>query len=213
MDEMKKCSEVNSKVAILLRKVRDIQSVADNPNLSVYEKCTLIAEKSGIIDYYKRKYGDNSYRIDTIQNFLNSPMIVGADSWDEALAHVEKYLHDDSKDRLKFSTIHGVKGLEFEHVFVVSLSVGNLPSERGLKICKNKKQIDSYTEEERRLLYVACTRARKTLHFFTDNSEVSQFINDIEGTFDRGVWQTAPSVVSEEEDSGSDDDNFSIVEI
>lgn len=80
MDQMARLSVTSSKVAMLLRKVKDIQSVADDPNLSIHDKCDLIARKSGIIDYYKRKYGDDSYRIDTIQKFLDSPMIIGADS-------------------------------------------------------------------------------------------------------------------------------------
>lgn len=213
MEQMEKLSLTSSKVAMLMRKVKDIQSVADDPNLSVYEKCHEIAKKSGIIDFYRRKYGDDSYRIDTIQKFLDSPMIIGSDSWDEALSHVEKYLSDDSKDRLIFSTIHGVKGLECDHVFVVSLSLGNLPSKRGLKICKSQQQIDEYTEEERRLLYVACTRAKQTLNFFTDTPEVSPFIHDMEGTFDHGVMKTAPVNVSEEEDGVIEDGNFALEEV
>lgn len=213
MEKMERLSLTSSKVAMLMRKVRDIQSVAADPDLSVYEKCHAIAKKSGIIDFYRKKYGDDSYRIDAIQKFLDSPMILTSDSWDEALSHVEKYLSDNSKDRLIFSTIHGVKGLEYDHVFVVSLSVGNLPSKRGLKICKNQQQIDSYIEEERRLLYVACTRAKKTLNFFADTPEVSQFIHDMEGTFGRGIMKTAPVNILEEEDSGIENVNFDLDEV
>lgn len=122
-------------------------------------------------------------------------------------------MNDDSKERLNCSTIHGVKGLEFDHVLVVSLSVGNLPSKRGLKICKNQQQIDDYTEEERRLLYVACTRAKKSLHFFSDTPEVSQFIHDMEGTFERGIVKTTPIMISEDEDSGIEEVNFVIDEV
>ncbi|MCD4558107.1 ATP-dependent helicase [Schaalia sp. lx-100] len=53
------------------------------------------------------------------------------------------------------STIHAAKGLEWKHVFVIGLSEGLLPISHALS--------DQACEEERRLLYVALTRARDTL--------------------------------------------------
>jgi len=67
---------------------------------------------------------------------------------------------DQEKDTLKgikLMTIHASKGLEFETVFVVGLEEGVLPHERSLTE-------DVALEEERRLAYVALTRAKKALY-------------------------------------------------
>lgn len=58
---------------------------------------------------------------------------------------------------LRLSTIHQSKGLEFPHVFIIGLADGLFP---------NKRAIDGEgdLEEERRLFYVASTRAEKSLH-------------------------------------------------
>lgn len=65
----------------------------------------------------------------------------------------------ESKDneRLTLSTIHSAKGLEWHTVFILSMNDGYIPSSRSLG--KDKE-----IEEERRLLYVACTRAKRNLY-------------------------------------------------
>ena len=62
---------------------------------------------------------------------------------------------DDRKAAVNLMTIHSAKGLEFDVVFVVGAEQGVLPLERG-DVCD--------VEEERRLMYVAMTRARKVLY-------------------------------------------------
>jgi DNA helicase-2/ATP-dependent DNA helicase PcrA len=59
---------------------------------------------------------------------------------------------------LKLSTIHQAKGLEFDIVFVIMLGEGLFPSERSIK------GREGMLEEERRLFYVAVTRARNELY-------------------------------------------------
>jgi len=67
-------------------------------------------------------------------------------------------LIDESEDKpVVLSTIHSAKGLEWYTVFVPHLLDGLFPSARALK------QID-YIEEERRLFYVACSRAKEQLY-------------------------------------------------
>jgi DNA helicase-2/ATP-dependent DNA helicase PcrA len=60
-------------------------------------------------------------------------------------------------ERLRLSTIHQAKGLEFDIVFVIMLCDGLFPSDRSLETPQGE-------EEERRLLYVAITRARNELY-------------------------------------------------
>ncbi|MFZ5526958.1 MAG: UvrD-helicase domain-containing protein [Pseudomonadota bacterium] len=60
------------------------------------------------------------------------------------------------QDAVQLMTVHAAKGLEFDNVFITGLEEGLFPHE-------NSKDGDSL-EEERRLMYVAITRARKKLH-------------------------------------------------
>ena len=63
---------------------------------------------------------------------------------------------EDGGKRLVLSTIHSAKGLEWDTVFVINLAEGRFPSSQAV--------LPAQREEERRLLYVAATRARKQLY-------------------------------------------------
>lgn len=67
---------------------------------------------------------------------------------------IQDRLHDTDQDAVKIMTVHGAKGLEWPVVIVAGLNQGQFPITRS----------DSNLEEERRLMYVAATRARDELH-------------------------------------------------
>lgn len=89
---------------------------------------------------------------------------------------------DDSENSVTFMTVHSAKGLEFPYVFVAGLEEGIFPHNRSLM---EPEQL----EEERRLMYVAMTRARlglyllhareRTLYGESRVNAPSQFLNDI----------------------------------
>jgi len=99
------------------------------------------------------------------------------------LTDADKEEDDTEKDRVSLMTIHAAKGLEFPYVFVVGMEENLFPSQLSL----NSR---SDLEEERRLFYVALTRAEKkiTLSFSLTryrwgnliNCEPSRFIEEIE---------------------------------
>ena len=72
------------------------------------------------------------------------------------LEQESKEQHFDPKEILRLSTVHQAKGLEFQAVFVIWLADGMFPSSRSLQTQANE-------EEERRLFYVAVTRAKDHL--------------------------------------------------
>jgi DNA helicase-2/ATP-dependent DNA helicase PcrA len=73
--------------------------------------------------------------------------------------------------QINLMTIHIAKGLEFDHVFIVGVNEGVLPHEKSMLRLEE-------VEEERRLMYVAMTRAKKTLYILF-HSYPSRFLYEI----------------------------------
>ncbi len=92
---------------------------------------------------------------------------------------------DDEEGRLVLSTIHSAKGLEWDVVFVIGLAEGRFPQQR--------IEPGEQWEEERRLLYVAATRARRQLFL----SYPRQMM-----TPDRKLWHTGMSPFLQEVSPG-----------
>ena len=96
------------------------------------------------------------------------------------ISDVEEYKEDDN--RISLMTVHSVKGLEFKHVFVIGLEEGIFPH-------MNSLMESSDVEEERRLMYVAITRAKDDLHLINARrrtlfgkeqvNPVSRFLSEI----------------------------------
>ncbi len=77
----------------------------------------------------------------------------------ESLAHVALFTNadlDDPRDQVRLMTVHSAKGLEFPHVFLCAMNEGIFPSK--------KTRTLPGMEEERRLCFVAMTRAQKALY-------------------------------------------------
>ena len=96
------------------------------------------------------------------------------------ISDVEEY--KDDQNRISLMTIHSVKGLEFNNVYVIGLEEGIFPH-------MNSLMESSEIEEERRLMYVAITRAKDNLHLINARrrtlfgkeqiNPVSRFLNEI----------------------------------
>ena len=97
------------------------------------------------------------------------------------ISDVEEY--KDDINRISLMTVHSVKGLEFNYVFVVGMEEGIFPH-------MNSLMENSELEEERRLCYVAVTRAKLELHLVNTRrrtlfgkdqiNPVSRFIGEID---------------------------------
>ena len=74
---------------------------------------------------------------------------------------------------LTLATAHATKGLEFDHVVVVGMEAGRFPS--GRTVAEAEDPVRAY-EEERRLAYVAWTRARRSLTLLYDPAVPSPFL-------------------------------------
>src|SRR5215469_9844820 len=117
---------------------------------------------AGYDDYLKETYDNYERRLNDIQELAEFAFQFG--SVEEFLTQLalltnveaEEDPHDDT-ERIRLSTIHQAKGLEFDVVFVIMLCDGLFPSGRSVETSDG-------IEEERRLFYVSITRARNELY-------------------------------------------------
>ena len=137
---------------------------------------------------------EDANRLENIKELMNdiedfSKSNVDA-TLDDYLANVALYTdiqNSSDENVVRLMTVHAAKGLEFDIVFVCALSDGIFPSQRSIEESGNKG-----LEEERRLAYVAFTRARKVL-ILTDNrgfsysegasKRPSRFIEEIDSQY------------------------------
>lgn len=158
---------------------------------SISDTLNFLIDKSG----YKEmlRLDDDQERIDNLEELLNSIKYYEDTHKDDGNLSIDNYLQDIAlytnadykKDTptVKLMTIHQAKGLEFPYVFVCGLTEGVFPSHRSIRERKIKA-----LEEERRLMYVAVTRAERAL-FLTEaegynyvtksNKYPSRFLNEI----------------------------------
>lgn len=110
----------------------------------------------------------------------------GFKSFADWFSHVEEYsqqLKEQSQqqklrgDGVTVSTLHSVKGLEYDTVYILDVNEGNIPY--------HKAQQESEIEEERRMFYVGMTRARTNLYIYSvrerhgKKQESSRFVEEI----------------------------------
>ncbi|WKZ27536.1 MAG: UvrD-helicase domain-containing protein [Candidatus Dojkabacteria bacterium] len=146
---------------------------------------------------------ENEQRLENIRELItvarNFDEFVGRNGLElflENISLIEGYNRqdDDNNPTVKLMTVHAAKGLEFQHTFIVGLEEGIFPH-------SNSYMDPEQMEEERRLAYVAITRAKERLYLVYADSRIfygketsnpaSRFISDI------------PSELLSFEDSGS----------
>ncbi|MDP3726065.1 MAG: UvrD-helicase domain-containing protein [bacterium] len=159
------------------------------------EKCpseiiAFVMKESGVEAYFKNDGEDGRERLENIKElgalasrYDNLPSEDRFQKFltDVALASDQDAI-EDKKNGVRLMTVHAAKGLEFKYVFIVGLEQGLFPHKRDEESAESK-------EEERRLFYVALTRAkeklflsfatRRTLFGSSYDSAPSEFLNDI----------------------------------
>ena len=124
--------------------------------------------------------------LDDIKEYSNNYPDSSLDEYLQMIALYTDRASQEVNDAVNLCTIHSAKGLEFEVVFVIGLSEGVFPSEKTL--LEGQKGL----EEERRLAYVAYTRAKNLLYLTESNSFSyviqssklpSRFIDEIDDEF------------------------------
>jgi DNA helicase II / ATP-dependent DNA helicase PcrA len=134
-------------------------------NHSVSETLKYVMEISGMNSAYKEDKVDGEERLENLRELVTLGLRYdhyGAEDGLEKLLEEATLMSDqdnmEAAKGVKLMTIHAAKGLEFAVVFVSGLEQGLFPHERDIK------QTGADGEEERRLMYVALTRARQKLY-------------------------------------------------
>jgi DNA helicase-2/ATP-dependent DNA helicase PcrA len=184
---------------------------AATAGLALPETVEHVIEKSGLVGHY-RKEKDGADRVENLEELVNAAAAFSADDANAALsaatvasaatvgdgepapadplatflAHAALESGDnqagDGADAVQLMTVHSAKGLEFHAVFITGLEEGLFPHESSVAE-------DDGLEEERRLMYVAITRARtrlyltfsqtRMLHGQTRYAVASRFIDEL----------------------------------
>ncbi len=176
--------------------IQSFQALAKTQN--AFDLAMHIAQHSGLLkELYNDKSVEGLSRYENLQELLNGIKEFseredledkGLDIFmqDIALLTNDDKDNDPNADTVSLMTIHSSKGLEFGHVYIVGLEENLFPSQLSL----NSR---SDLEEERRLFYVAVTRAenRLTLSYATsryrwgtlNNCEPSRFLDELDPAF------------------------------
>lgn len=154
--------KIRIKIEIFRKLLSEIKNFSLSSPLS--QTIMFIAEKAGLKENWE-KTEEGKERVENIKELAALALRYENLEKEEA---VEKFLEDtalvsdqdedrEEKDGVRLMTVHASKGLEFAYVFVTGLEEGLFPHNRD----ENLSEEDA--EEERRLFYVAITRAKKKL--------------------------------------------------
>jgi DNA helicase-2/ATP-dependent DNA helicase PcrA len=158
-------------------------------SMSPYAAVNYIRRGIGYEDYLKEYAGFRKIKVEELLDILDElqESARGFKSYDEWFTHMEEYKEElkrqaiDNKankaDRVMIATMHSSKGLEFQIVFIVDANEGITPHKKAV--------LAEDLEEERRLFYVAMTRAKENLYILSAKERYnkvmqwSRFIDEI----------------------------------
>ncbi|MBO5925219.1 MAG: UvrD-helicase domain-containing protein [Clostridia bacterium] len=165
--------------------------IKSKETMDVVEFVKYVVDRVGIMDAYKSDSEEDYSRRLNISEFLGAVDEFVKDNEGATLSDYMQNVSlisdldaDDTQEKVTISTVHMVKGLEFKVVFVVGMEEGIFPISRAIDDPKEM-------EEERRVMYVAVTRAMQRLYitwassrfrFGTVKSNIpSRFMDDVPG--------------------------------
>ncbi len=182
-----------SKKAATLKKFAVIweELIAAEQEMPLEKFLDIVLEKTGYRDALEHMGEEGTFRLENIEELKSSMLTYEKEAEEPSLSgfleeislytDVDKYEPD--QDVVMLMTVHSAKGLEFQNVYLVGMEQGVFPGNRSMD-----SQED--LEEERRLAYVALTRAKKKLTLTTAASRMlfgmtmrnpqSQFLTEID---------------------------------
>ncbi len=160
-------ARAGSKITAFVGLVESLRSATRE--LPLPEIMDHVLQHSGLIAHYQNETGakrrEAEERLENLNELINAATLFVHENEDDSLtsflthASLEAGEHQagDQDDALHLMTVHASKGLEFHTVFITGLEQGLFPHQ-------NSQREDGGLDEERRLMYVAITRARRRLY-------------------------------------------------
>lgn len=147
----------------LLRKEKEFKNLR---TMNLDKQISYIYNKMGYRDYIKMfssKYYEvvinKDLYVESMINFTKD--LKDLNEFYKKIEEFERILNKNNESNIILSTIHKSKGLEYDNVFIIDLVKGEFP------LIYDYKNRENRLEEERRMFYVAMTRARDNLHLIT----------------------------------------------
>ncbi len=186
------------------------------PHLAPHLAINFIETELGYLEYLEDNAKRLGYHFETLRNLLGVLKNVARHTssivdFMDRLKSLTKVMQEASKTTsdLKLSTIHASKGLEYDTVFLIDVEDGIFPSKRSTE--QSTKGDIHGLEEERRLFYVAMSRAKSTLEILSTKFrggkyvKPSQFIDEVK---DAGDLEISNHKSNEEESASDLQSNF-----
>jgi DNA helicase-2/ATP-dependent DNA helicase PcrA len=166
--------------------------------MTIAETINHVIINSGIAEHYNEDKKGGIERLENLNELVNS---VSGHKTEENLSTLADFLSyavlesgerqsQNQDNAVQLMTVHAAKGLEFKVVFVVGLEDGLFPHENSL-------HTEQHLEEERRLIYVAITRAKEQLYLLRacsrlmwgkrQTAPISRFVDEIPSELIRNI--------------------------
>ena len=168
---------VSTKISVFLSLIDKCKDIVNKTNLE--DLGIFVIEESGYmkmleIEKNTKKKLENETRIENLKELVNAMSeFTNLDEFLEHVGLVNENIKNTEKNNITLMTLHGAKGLEFDHVFLPGWEEGIFPSARALEE-KGQKSL----EEERRLAYVGITRAKTNLYLSYATSRYTYGVNN-----------------------------------
>ncbi len=178
-------------------------------NFDHIELTKTVLEDSKYIEYLEIesknfKNPENLSRVDNINEFIESLKdFENLEGFLEHVGLVMENIENTNTQTISLMTMHGAKGLEFDYVFLAGWEEGVFPSQRSLDELGNRG-----LEEERRLAYVALTRARKKIQISYVNQNRYSFVSHDFNIPSRFISELPKELVDLNDSKFVQDNNF-----
>lgn len=186
---------IKTKLINFVNMIKSFQITAEK--LNAFELTDLVIKKTGLLQEFKKDgTPEGITRVENLEELLNGvkDFVEGQNEVEDATGSISEFLEDvalatdfdnekGESNRVSLMTVHLAKGLEFPYVFIVGMEEDLFPSAMSMNT-------RSELEEERRLFYVALTRAEKQAYITYTlsryrwgkliDAEPSRFIDEID---------------------------------